>query len=392
MVRDWLVAGFYWSVMLLARAVSALVFRVRPTFEAPLPRGAPFLLIANHVSALDPVFVAVPVRRRAHFMATAALFEGPLLGSVLGWLGAFPKQRGLKDREAAATLDGLYRAGRVVTLFPEGVRSWDGRMNPMQPGLGRLVKRLDATVVCARIETGHLFGPRWAKHARRVPVMVSYSAPLTWDADASAEAIEADIEARLRIDVEAIRAPAGSRGRRLAVGLPDYLWACPGGCGALNAMRLDGEERVVCEGCAGGWTVDLSARLVPDGGGEALTVARAYAIASGHFGDPPALRPADRDGVSGDVVLPGAGLRLLQRTDSGPRAVAEGDGQLRRDGLYIGDYALPFSAIRAVVLEAGSRIFLRTAEGTLQLETGDDPPAMWHHFLDRWVASSRYST
>lgn len=51
-------------------------------------------------------------------------------------------------------------------------------------GIGRLIKRLDAPVVFARILGGHLVQPRWADEPRWVPVHVEYEGPVTWSADA----------------------------------------------------------------------------------------------------------------------------------------------------------------------------------------------------------------
>ncbi|MGM0559402.1 MAG: lysophospholipid acyltransferase family protein, partial [Myxococcota bacterium] len=196
-------------------------------YEEPFPQDGPVLLLCNHTSTLDPIWVAWGGWRPMHYMASQQLFRFKALGALIRSLGAFPKIKHTHDPKSNATLEGLYHDGRSIVLFPEGTRTWDGRLADLRPGLGRLVKRLDARVVIGRVTTGHLRRPRWAPHARRVPVHVRYSAPRTFPDDMSADEITAEITEAMRIDPGNVFAPEGSWGRRLAEGLPQFLWACP---------------------------------------------------------------------------------------------------------------------------------------------------------------------
>ena len=132
-------------------------------------------------------------------MASAALFEIPLLSNLVRALGAFPKKKFVKDKASVLTLVEMYESGQVVALFPEGYRTWDGRTQPVRPGIGRLVHGLEARVVVLRILTGHLQRPRWAQRFRWVPLHIEIDDPVSFPG-MTPEEIEQEINKRIQID------------------------------------------------------------------------------------------------------------------------------------------------------------------------------------------------
>ncbi len=357
-----------------------LLFRWRPRF-AELPRDRPFLLLGNHTSFFDPVWAAFWIGRRANFMASSALFRIPVAGRILSWCGAFPKAKFFKDRPSMKLLDDRYNAGEVVVMFPEGTRTWDGRPGTVLPGIGRLVKRLDAKVVVARITNGHLFQPRWARYPRWLRVHVEH-AELELDTGQSAEAITDAIAKAIRID-HTILAPPGTVGFRLAHGLPTYLWACPA-CFELEGLAIDpsDDDRVVCGGCGAGWTVDVSARL---NGHLSWRVDQAFDRVAARFGSPPA---ACRDTLDRSGVALSAPDAVLLRLERGFEAVelARGQVTLGPSGLRVADQAFALDAMQAVSVEVANALTFRDADGQLhQLDVQGESPLKWGHFLRGWV-------
>lgn len=98
-----------------------------------VPASGAAVLMANHVSYLDPLLIAGVTSRPIRFVAKDELFEG-FGGWLYPRLNTIPVKRGKPDvgafRSAAATLD----AGGLFCVFPEGTRSADGRLGAAQPG------------------------------------------------------------------------------------------------------------------------------------------------------------------------------------------------------------------------------------------------------------------
>ena len=356
------------------------MFRWKPRF-AKVPKKDPFLLVGNHTSMLDPVWSAYWIGRRANFMASSALFRIPVVGKVLSWCGAFPKAKFVKDRDSMKLLAERYEAGEVVVLYPEGTRTWDGRPGEVLPGIGRLVKRLDANVVVARHINGHLFHPRWARYPRWLKVEVEHI-PLEIDTTQPPEVITAQIAEAMRID-HTVEAPRGTLGWRLAHGLPAYLWACPA-CFELEALTIHPRNgnAVVCVTCEVHWEVDVSARLH---GPETLRVDEAFDRIAEQIGSPPVACKTTLSERGVALAAQQGKLSHLVRGEPS-KVVASGPVALGPEGLSIGERAFPLGELQAVSVEVANRLTFRDSEGSLfRLDVDGESPLKWAHFLRGWL-------
>jgi 1-acyl-sn-glycerol-3-phosphate acyltransferase len=370
----------------LAVVVNRVVFRLRVSGRDKLPRDGAYLLLSNHTSLFDPVWVGAPVGRTVHFMAASTLFRVPFVGPLIKSLGAFPKVKGMRDASANARLVELYQEGKVVCLFPEGLRTWDGHPAELRPGIGKLIADLDAQVVYTRILSGHLQKPRWARTLRYVQVELEYSEPVKYPPGTSHEEITLDVARRLAIDPA--RRPAGwAWGYRLAEGLPGYLWACPS-CMAVAALEVDPRNRdcVRCRSCHAAWRVSLDCSLVPHAGdAQELNVATAASRIHGGFGAPPRVDAQrwDADGVA----LDGDRVQVTELWPDGRETpLCVGHGAVRREGVQIvaEDGALLWEArwdeVRAATNDTGGLLFVHTTAGSFRLDPATTPPVLWGWF------------
>ena len=203
----------------LARPVvwgfARLYFRIRFHGVEHVPRTGPLLLLANHVSYADPVLVTIPIRRPIHYLAWKRLFHVPLLGPLIRWLRAFPINIDEPDPQAVRTVIRLLKAGEAVLIFPEGSRSADGRVQPLQRGAIRLALRLGVPVCLVSIAGAFEAWPLTRRFPRPGRVRVTYYPPFTpslkGEAEDPAEAIRGlaqEIQEKLQKGLEFLRAAA----------------------------------------------------------------------------------------------------------------------------------------------------------------------------------------
>jgi 1-acyl-sn-glycerol-3-phosphate acyltransferase len=132
--------------------VSALLFRLRYRHPERIPATGPVLLVANHVSILDPLACARLVwdsGRVPHFLAKESVFRG-WVGRILRACGQIPVARFSADaHEALAAAQADLGAGNLVVIYPEGSVTRDPGWWPMQArtGVARLALTTDAVVV-----------------------------------------------------------------------------------------------------------------------------------------------------------------------------------------------------------------------------------------------------
>jgi 1-acyl-sn-glycerol-3-phosphate acyltransferase len=138
--------------VLVVYPVASLLFRLRYRHADRIPLTGGVLLVANHVSVLDPIACARLVwdsGRFPHFLAKESVFTGPA-GPILRAAGQIPVSRGTSAASssvhaAKAALD----AGELVVIYPEGSVTRDPDWWPMEArsGVARLALTTDAVVL-----------------------------------------------------------------------------------------------------------------------------------------------------------------------------------------------------------------------------------------------------
>lgn len=118
-----------------------------------IPAAGPVLVVANHISYLDPVYSAVFVhraRRVPRFLAKDSLWRVPVLGRVMAGSGQIPVYRDSADAQQSlrAGIQAL-DDGKLVLIYPEGTITRDPAGWPMhsRTGVARLALSSDAPVV-----------------------------------------------------------------------------------------------------------------------------------------------------------------------------------------------------------------------------------------------------
>lgn len=142
-----------------------------------IPRTGGVLLVSNHQSYLDPILLAVRLRRPVSFMARSTLFRNPAFEALIRTLYAFPVRRGEGDIGAMRQAISLLKAGHVLNVFPEGTRSTDGNLLPIASGIGLIIKRANVPVVPVYVNGSFRAWSRHSKLPRSTPVQVIYGKP-----------------------------------------------------------------------------------------------------------------------------------------------------------------------------------------------------------------------
>ncbi|MDR3164514.1 MAG: 1-acyl-sn-glycerol-3-phosphate acyltransferase [Synergistaceae bacterium] len=128
----------------LVQNVFMLFFRLYNRLEvyglSNIPSEGPMIVASNHASFADPPLIGAVFPIRLRYLAKESLFRVPLLGFLIRTLGAVPVTRGDSQRAGAVMklLLALLKEGESVLLFPEGSRSANGRLGPIEPGAAYL--------------------------------------------------------------------------------------------------------------------------------------------------------------------------------------------------------------------------------------------------------------
>ncbi len=197
------------AIDLLAR----LALDLRIVHPERLPRTGGVLIVANHVSFLDPpALYAVGHRlgRRIRFVALSDLMSVPGLGWLLRRGRTITVTRGAGAQGLLEKGRAALRAGQSVVIYPEGTIPAQGTVATGRPGAGLLALCGEAPIV--PMASSGL--ERWRPHKLRLrrPAVVVVGEPLDlsrWqgrdDRRAAIEASTALLEAIRSLQIEGDR-------------------------------------------------------------------------------------------------------------------------------------------------------------------------------------------
>jgi 1-acyl-sn-glycerol-3-phosphate acyltransferase len=163
MLKERLKYFWYSIARFICRVFCAIFFKLRVCGAENIPKEGAFLLVSNHQSFLDPLFCGVRIKRHLNFLARDSLFKIFFFGRLIFSVNAIPVKRGAADLSAMRTVIAKLRSGKGVCLFPEGTRTFDGRIAEFKPGLGLLCRRGEAAVVPAVVDGAFEAWPRHKK-------------------------------------------------------------------------------------------------------------------------------------------------------------------------------------------------------------------------------------
>ena len=131
----------------IAKYFIAPFFPVRLVGSKKIPDGC--LLCSNHISNWDPIFIAVKLKNKLHFMAKSELFEIKPLLWVFKRLNMFPVRRGENDISAIKSSVKVLKEGKNLLLFPQGTRTMGKKPDPAdaKAGVGLIASNTGVDIV-----------------------------------------------------------------------------------------------------------------------------------------------------------------------------------------------------------------------------------------------------
>lgn len=149
----------YGIIIALAWIVWHLGFAIKVVGRENLPRdGRGFVLAPNHISAIDPVFVAVS-RFWGKRMLVMAKEELMHVNWFFTWffnqVGVFGVERGKGDTSTIQHVIEQVKGGQGLLIFPEGTRSKDGRPGKLKSGAFVVASSAGVDMIPCRIIYRH---------------------------------------------------------------------------------------------------------------------------------------------------------------------------------------------------------------------------------------------
>ncbi len=133
---------------ILGMVVFHTVMPIRFHHRERLNQQEQMILIANHVHVLDPVIMALGVKRKQMvFLGKKELGNNPLARRLLTNLHCILVERGGRDMEAMRACMKAVKTGKSLVIFPEGTRHHEGQMEHIENGTSLIALRSGVPIV-----------------------------------------------------------------------------------------------------------------------------------------------------------------------------------------------------------------------------------------------------
>ncbi|HSO17835.1 MAG TPA: lysophospholipid acyltransferase family protein [Desulfosarcina sp.] len=135
------------------RGLFALVRRLMPghrwQVQPEVARIRSAVVVCNHRSYLDSIFL-ISLYERHNTIVKSRLFDIPVFGRFLQWSGYIPSSAAGRFSEMMIRrlegMDAFLASGGNLIVFPEGTRSMDGRIGPLNKGAFKIARSCRAPV------------------------------------------------------------------------------------------------------------------------------------------------------------------------------------------------------------------------------------------------------
>ena len=188
--------GLYLCVRLPFMPVRSLLwlfnntlYRTRVIGRENIPITGGALLVANHVSFIDPLVIVASVDRPVRFLVFRGYYEKWWLKPVAKMFGGIPIAAKDGPREilkSLAAAGDAIKAGELVCVFPEGEITRTGMLQPFRKGFEHIMSGVDAPIIPIYLDG--LWGSRFSfsegrffwKFPKRIPyrITVNIGTPL----------------------------------------------------------------------------------------------------------------------------------------------------------------------------------------------------------------------
>ena len=224
-----------------------LKYKFKHSKRIKLGKGS--VVLCNHTTTMDPFFVSFLFKENLYFMASKDIFNHKFTGRLIRWLvNPIPKEKGKKsDITAIKNCMRIIKEGGNICIFPEGNRTFSGKLGNVDYSIVKLVKALKVPLVICNINGGFGTDPRWGNKIRKghlyagVKSFYQYNEIKDMDNDLLYDLIINELT------VDDFNFYSKYRGKNLAEDLERIFYVCPC-CGMMHSIYTK-KNNIYCKKC-----------------------------------------------------------------------------------------------------------------------------------------------
>ncbi len=356
------------------------LFNPRITNPENMPLTGPCFIYGNHSNYFDPFMINVEMTQEpTSGVMTRDQFHKTLPRIFMDSIGIVPTSKYVPEPGIVRSVLRMIDQKRMIVIFPEGGRRWDGRPKSLIETTLKLFWKMRIPIHPVQIHGSHLSWPRWADHFRKSSVEVRFMKPILASDFKDYETFSEFC--REQINFNEYDPPEGAYPiscSKPAAGIQRLLYRCPQTGDAGSVYSPDGVH-VFSRSAGFRYKMNSASRLV-DGDGKEHCVLDFY--------DSINEMPITWTDSDERIVLQHNGSQIfkidhehqLLKLD---KALVELTDERLSIYMGLGKTHFPLEEIRYISVEQNHKISVTTTDKMLQFTLEGKSALQWQNYINR---------
>ncbi len=342
------------------------------TFKKAKNLPSNYIVLSNHNTDFDPLFVGVSFDSFLHFVASEHISRWKNAYKFVNYI--FKPILRPKGTVASSTVKEILRtlrSGNNVCMFAEGARSWNGVTAPFLPSTGKLVKNSKSALVTYKIRGGYFVSPLWSKGGTRRG-KISGSVVNIYTAEQISNMSVDEINEIIRIDLheDAYETQAlehnAYKCKHLAEQLESLVYCCPE-CNSIDTLHSN-KHTVTCDFCKKSFVLDVFGNI---NGSKYKNIKEIFLF----------LRDKALSDATSNITYTSNYAQIITVKNHIESVVSTGKLTLSKDHLRCGDFCLCLDDIADMSMHGKHAIVLSTKDTYYEILVSDDSNTLKFYML-----------
>lgn len=356
------------------------LFKPRITNPENMPLTGPCFIYGNHANYFDPFMINVGMTQEPTAgVMTRDQFHKMLPRIFMDGIGIVPTSKYVPEPGSIRSVIKMIDQRRMIVIFPEGGRRWDGKPKPLIETTLKLFWKMRIPVHPVQIHGSYLSWPRWADNLRRGSVELRFLDPVHSSDFDDYETFANHCRELITFDEyhppeEAIPVKCS----KPAAGIQRFLYRCPD-TGVNGAIFSPDGVSVFSRESEFRYRMNTASRLV-DSDGEAVSIIDLF----NKINEMPMVFEDSKDNIllekSGSQVNKLDQEQRLQKLD-------RGYVKLTSNGLFVSvgsqKFELPFDQINYTSVEQNHKLTVTSPQDIIQINLEGQSALQWQLYIKR---------
>lgn len=356
------------------------MFSPRVTNPHNMPQTGPCFIYGNHANYFDPFMINVPMfEEPTAGVMTRDQFHKTLPRIFMDGIGIVPTSKYVPEPGIIRSVMRMIDQRRMIVIFPEGGRRWDGRPKSLIETTLKLFWKMKIPVHPVQLQGSYLGWPRWADECRKSSVEMRFMDPVHTEDFDDYESFSAYCRRQIQFDEYSPPEEAWPIScKKPAAGIQRFLYRCPDTGVSRSLFSPDGIH-VFSRNSPMHYMMDKNSRLITHSG-DVVSIIDLY----DHITGMPMVCEKPKENII--LEKPGAQIYMVD-DDHQLVTLDRAQVELSEDlfQIFMGSERFRFTLddIRYTSIEQNHKLTVTTVDKTLQIDLEGYNALQWQCYINR---------